>query len=90
MASQAIVLQQKTQRPVQFEITEPTPDAVGAWIAHAGLTTEDPFFPSRLPNRLTCRLASTHESVNRFAGVENVVSLNRIAIWQANQLIACG
>jgi hypothetical protein len=48
MPSRAIVLQQKTQRPVQFEITEPTHDAVGAWIAHAGLTTEDPLFPSRL------------------------------------------
>jgi hypothetical protein len=31
MASRAIVLQQKTQRPVQFEITEPTREAVGAW-----------------------------------------------------------
>ena len=48
MASRAIVLQQKTQRPVQFEITEPTRDAVGAWISHAGLTAEDPLFPSRI------------------------------------------
>src|SRR3984885_12345289 len=31
VASRAIVLQQKTQRPVQFEITEPTREAVGAW-----------------------------------------------------------
>jgi hypothetical protein len=35
MASRTIVLQQKTQRPVQFEITEPTREAVGAWIGHA-------------------------------------------------------
>ena len=47
MASRAMVLQQKTQRPVQFEITEPTREAVGAWIAEAGLTPEDPLFPSR-------------------------------------------
>jgi hypothetical protein len=33
VASRAIVLQQKTQRSVQFEITEPTREAVGAWIA---------------------------------------------------------
>jgi hypothetical protein len=33
MASRAIVQQQKTQRPVQFEITEPTRETVGAWIA---------------------------------------------------------
>jgi hypothetical protein len=29
MASRAIVLPQKTQRPVQFEMTEPTREAVG-------------------------------------------------------------
>jgi hypothetical protein len=28
MASRALILQQKTQRPVQFEITQPTRDAV--------------------------------------------------------------
>ena len=38
MASRAIVLQQKTQRPVQFKITEPTRGTVGAWIGHAELT----------------------------------------------------
>jgi hypothetical protein len=35
MASRALVLQQKTQRPVQFEITEPTRDAVLAWITYS-------------------------------------------------------
>jgi hypothetical protein len=34
------VMQQKTQRPVQFEITEPTRETVGAWIAHARLKSE--------------------------------------------------
>jgi integrase len=48
VASRATVLQQKTQRPVQFEITEPTREAVSAWIGHAGLTTEDSLFTSRL------------------------------------------
>src|ERR1022692_3431772 len=37
VASRTMVLQQKTQRPVQFEITEPTREAVGAWIGHAHL-----------------------------------------------------
>ncbi len=32
IASLAIVMQQKTQRPVQFEITEQTRDALAAWI----------------------------------------------------------
>jgi hypothetical protein len=37
IASGAVVLQEKTQRPVQFEITEPTRQAVGAWISHVEL-----------------------------------------------------
>jgi len=41
MASRALVLQQKTQRPVQFEITEPTRDAVLAWITYSELKPED-------------------------------------------------
>jgi hypothetical protein len=39
MASRALILQQKTQRPVQFEITEPTRDAVSMWIKNRGSTT---------------------------------------------------
>ena len=37
IAQRAIVLQQKTQRPVQFEITEQTRNALGAWITRAAL-----------------------------------------------------
>ena len=48
MASRALVLQQKTQRPVQFEITEPTRDAVLAWITDSQLKLEDFLFPSRI------------------------------------------
>ncbi len=48
IAARAIVMQQKTQRPVQFEITEPTRKSVHAWIWHAALRTEDYLFPSRL------------------------------------------
>ena len=32
VAARAIVMQRKTERPVQFEITEQTRDAVTAWI----------------------------------------------------------
>ena len=31
VAQRAMVLQRKTQRPVQFELTEQTRDSVGAW-----------------------------------------------------------
>jgi integrase len=48
VASRAIVMQQKTQRPVQFEITPPTRDAVQRWIKQAGLRSDDFLFPSRI------------------------------------------
>lgn len=48
VSARATVMQQKTQRPVQFEITASTRDAVGAWIAEANLTSEDCLFPSRV------------------------------------------
>ncbi|MDW3688368.1 tyrosine-type recombinase/integrase [Cupriavidus sp. CV2] len=48
VATRATVLQQKTQRPVQFEITAPTRESVEAWITARGLTSADFLFPSRL------------------------------------------
>jgi integrase len=48
VATRAIVLQRKTQRPVQFEITAAAREAVQAWIKHVGLKSEDFLFPSRL------------------------------------------
>jgi integrase len=48
VASRTIVMQKKTQRPVQFEITEQTRDAVTAWIAAAHLKPEQFLFPSRV------------------------------------------
>jgi integrase len=50
VASRANVLQQKTQRPVQFEITAPTREAVETWIKTAGLKSENYLFPSRIHN----------------------------------------
>ena len=48
VTSRAIVMQKKTQRPVQFELTEQTRDAVAAWIAQAHLRPEQYLFPSRV------------------------------------------
>ena len=48
VAPRAIVLQQKTQRPVQFEITPPTREVVAAWIKQAGLKSDNYLFPSRV------------------------------------------
>lgn len=62
VARRAIVMQRKTQRPVQFEVTEPTREAVAAWIAHAGLGAEDALFPSRLHG-------SSHLSTRQYARI---------------------
>ena len=48
MTSRAMVMQQKTGRPVQFEITQSTREAVHAWIIHANLKATDFLFTSRV------------------------------------------
>lgn len=47
VVSRAAVLQKKTKRPVQFEITTATRESVEKWIALAALRTGDLLFPSR-------------------------------------------
>ena len=47
VAARAIIMQQKTARPVQFEITASTQEAVSAWIKDAKLRSEDFLFPRR-------------------------------------------
>ena len=47
VAPRAIVRQKKTQRPVQFEITEQTRDAIAAWIAAAHLNLSSSYFQVR-------------------------------------------
>ena len=74
VAARAIVLQQKTQRPVQFEITEPTREAVAAWIDSAGLTPERALFPSRL--RGSCHL-STRQYARIVSAWVKQIGLNR-------------
>ena len=62
MASRATVMQQKTHRPVQFEITEQTREAVAMWIAHSRLRSEGFLFPSRVR-------ASPHLSTRQYARI---------------------
>ncbi len=62
VAARTIVMQQKTQRPVQFEITEQTREAVATWIDHAKLKSEDFLFPSRLHD-------SAHLSTRQYARI---------------------
>jgi len=48
VCSRATVMQRKTHRPVQFEITAPTRESVDAWIRQAGLRASDYLFSSRI------------------------------------------
>jgi len=64
IASRAIVMQQKTGRPVQFEITEQTRNSVAAWIQLAKLRSDEFLFPSRIHD-------SPHLSTRQYACVVN-------------------
>lgn len=46
--SRATIMQRKTGRPVQFEITEQTREAVGRWLEKKDLHKGEPLFPSRI------------------------------------------
>src|SRR5579863_2109025 len=46
--SRAIVIQQKTRLPVQFELLEAARGSLLAWLEHRGGTLEDFAFPSRI------------------------------------------
>lgn len=60
--SRAQVIQQKTRRPVQFEITAQTRQALDRWIAEAGLEPPSYLFPSRIKG-------SPHLSTRQYARV---------------------
>ncbi len=47
MRDRATVIQQKTGRPVPFEITDASRDALSAWLALRGSRADDWLFPSR-------------------------------------------
>lgn len=52
VSKRAMILQQKTKQPVQFEITEQTRVAVSNWISDAGLSNDDYLFKSRIRDSL--------------------------------------
>jgi len=58
----AMVIQRKTQRPVQFELTEATRNAVAAWLDKSRLRGEQFLFPSRLAK-------SPHISTRQYARI---------------------
>ncbi|WP_229804717.1 tyrosine-type recombinase/integrase [Paludibacterium paludis] len=61
--SRAMIIQRKTQRPVQFELTEPTGSAVAAWMEKAHLRGADQYL---FPSRVKC---SPHISTRQYARI---------------------
>jgi integrase len=62
IVARATVVQQKTSRPVQFEITESTRTALNDWVKRSGLVSDDFLFPSRIR-------ASPHLSIRQYARI---------------------
>ena len=62
IASRAMVMQQKTQQPVQFEITEQTRESIRKWVSHASLSYDDYLFTSRIKS-------SDHLSTRQYARI---------------------
>ena len=62
ISNRAMILQQKTHQPVQFEITEQTRDSILAWTATSNLSKDDFLFKSRLKN-------SPHLSTRQYARI---------------------
>ena len=58
----AMVIQRKTQRPVQFELTEATRAAVAGWLEKTQLRGDQYLFPSRVVN-------SPHVSTRQYARI---------------------
>ena len=56
----AIVVQQKTGKPVQFEIMEPARSSLLAWLRRQGGTLDDFVFPSRCNQ--SARLSSRQDA----------------------------
>jgi len=73
IAPRAIIQQKKTGRPVQFEITPVTRQAVHEWIHQAELVSDDYLFPSRLhgsPHICTRQYARMLRSWAKDAGLD--------------------
>jgi len=69
VAHRAIVLQHKTQQPVQFELTDQPSEAVASWIARAKLRSEGFLFPSRVRQSPHLTTRQYARLVNRWVAI---------------------
>ena len=64
ISKRAMVMQQKTKQPVQFEITKQTREALSDWIKSKNLSYDDYLFKSRITK-------SDHISTRQYARIVN-------------------
>jgi len=64
VSKRAMIMQQKTHQPVQFEITGQTREAIADWISCEGLRGDDYLFKSRIHH-------SPHLSTRQYARIVN-------------------
>ncbi len=83
IAARTIVMQQKTKRPVQFEITDQTKDAVAAWIKEKNLKSDDFLFPS--PRHGRCG----HLTTRQYARIVHSWVRRRASIHLRTQRTRC-
>jgi len=62
IAKRAMIMQQKTKQPVQFEITEQTREAIANWVQQVNLRSDDYLFKSRVHK-------SPHLSTRQYARI---------------------
>jgi integrase len=74
--SRATAVQQKTGRPVQFEITDQTRDALERWIEAKALRSSDPVFPSRID---PAKPLSTRQYARLLGSWVGAIGLNPLA-----------
>jgi integrase len=68
----ALIIQRKTQRPVQFELTEATRSAIGARLEVTALRPEQYLFPSRLSAFPHISTRQYPRMVHRWVGAEGI------------------
>lgn len=71
--SRATIMQRKTGRPVQFEITEQTSEAVVRWLEKKDLHKGEPLFPSRINRQ---RSITTRQYARRLGSWLHAIGLD--------------
>jgi integrase len=79
IAQRAIIMQKKTGRPVQFEITEQTRTSVADWIGQARLNSNQHLFPSRVST-------SSHMSTRQYEPPRDLWRLLNLREWSHEEI----